>query len=181
MPKNTQDAVRVLHVLAAGVEPDRLDAETIRRCQSALIRWRGGGYDIMVPSGGIFRAGQKQSAGEMMATWFATAGVPTTSMLVEGGSVDTFENVEEALVILRRTYGDRPLRLYVVSNPLHAFRAFVLYARSFRRFARLRPAWYLPGPRQILLEFVGIALSATLGPQAAPFRRIREQRRHAPT
>ncbi len=181
MPKKARDMVHVLHVLAAWVEPDRLDPETVRRCQSALTRWRSGGYDVIVPSGGMFRAGQERSAGEMMAAWFVESGVPDASLLVEDGSVDTFENAEEALVILRRAYGNRPLRIHVVSNPLHALRAFVLYARSLRRFVRLRPLWEVPGPRQALLECAPIILSAVLGPYALPFRRIRTQRRHAPT
>lgn len=174
------DPVRVLHVLSAWVAPTALDAETVRRCSAARKQWNAGGYDVIVVSGGIFRAGQVCSAGDMMADWFSRVGIPSERVLVEGASVDTFENVAETATLLKRRFPNRSFRIDVVSNPLHSVRAFVTYRRHLGRFVRPRPVWHWTSMRQIVLEIILISLAATFDPHVRLLAGVRRQRRHAP-
>lgn len=88
--------MKILMIPAELVDPvDKLSANTLRRCQAGLEAWVGGDYEMILLSGGIFlpRDRQTKPAAETMKEWFVSRGVDPEVILVEGDSLDTYENV----------------------------------------------------------------------------------------
>ena len=88
--------VKVLLCPAELLTPmDQLSSNTRRRCEAALALWQTGEYELMLLTGGRFlpQSVQTQPAAEVMAEWFKRRGVAVDQIVVEHGSVDTYENI----------------------------------------------------------------------------------------
>ncbi len=80
---------------------------------------------VIVVSGGRFapRHEQTRTAGSLMEDWLADHGVPLSDIIVEGESVDTYENIAFSIKALGENGIDPKTTLnIVVSERLHAMR-----------------------------------------------------------
>lgn len=127
------------------------------RCKAALELWRGGGYDRLLLCGGTCRprATQTMAESEIMRDWFVQHDVPYGSIFIEVSSVDSYQNIEYGLQVLRlRGLGDAEITL--VSQWQHAARMRYTFWRVHGVKVRTLSLHYRIG----LLRFMAEALFA---------------------
>jgi vancomycin permeability regulator SanA len=171
--------MQVLLILSGWVEKDRLDEETIKRCDMALMKWRTGFYDAIIVSGGMFRKGQTMPAASMMHYYLITHGVEPRKIFPEKTSVDTYENIINTLVMWGYNIGSlRDIRFTIITNPFHGLRAKAIFLRNWGwRNNHLSPAWYWPGLKAVIMEIGLTLLVLTVDPKCRVLDPVRRQRR----
>lgn len=110
---------------------DRLDEESVRRCELAYRLYTELGRIAVRPRlvlmGGRFQSPEEQTkpASELLREWFLSKGVSEDRMITEGRSVDTFENIQFGLLALINRIGEglaEGARYYAVSEKHHVRR-----------------------------------------------------------
>lgn len=132
--------MNILIVPAELIDPiDQLSVNTLARCTAGLDEWRNGHYDYLLVCGGKFLepSRQKTAAADLMRRWFMRMGVPNTLILTESASLDTYQNIEFSLRVLRH-FGDSH-SITVVTQYQHALRFMITFLLAHRMFITIRP------------------------------------------
>ena len=134
---------------------DKPDPETLLRLEAGLLEWWRGWrdkrgyihhqYDLVIVTGGLFRPEHVQtiSAGQTMGRWLVGNGVPADRVIIEGHSLDTFQNVRFGMMALRQRVQQTPIHVTVVSHWQHALRIAVTFWRMYGMHVDMAPLWYL--------------------------------------
>lgn len=174
---------RILLVLGGTLEPiDQLSSQdTLLRCGQALRTWHRGEHDHILVTGGICWGPDLQTRplSTLMKEWLVQRGVPAERIIEESGSLDTFQNIEFSLRVLREQ-GLNHARITLVSQWQHVVRACITLLAYFVLPARPVIANYRLPRRDFWREFlfIGYHLLDWRG-RLPPARKNREQRRAA--
>lgn len=119
--------MRVLVVLGAAVWPGGEPSPTLlRRCNAAIALWHRGGFDLVIPSGGVGR--HPPAEAEVMARLLREGGVPAGSIRPEPRAATTMETAENVLRMLEDGTAD----IVAVTDGYHALRTRI----AFRAWGR---------------------------------------------
>lgn len=142
-PKSTiSTPERIIVVLGAAVWADGAPSPTLRRrCAAAAQLWSAGGFDRIIPSGGVGR--HPPAEADVMAGLLVAAGVPASAIDPERYATRT---IETAQYVARMVPPDA--RITAVSDRYHLTRVWVAF-RSVGLIVRLASAHRaLPAPRR---------------------------------
>ncbi len=123
MGKDEHPRVDAIVVLGAAQYDGRPSAIYAARLEHAVDLYRGGVAPLIVFTGGK-EPGDRFTEGGSGARWAIQHGVPQTATVVEESSRTTFENLRGARRALdSRLHPSRRLKVVVVSDPFHMYRA----------------------------------------------------------
>ena len=123
MRKDEHPRVDAIVVLGAAQYDGRPSAIYAARLEHAVDLCRDGVSSLIVFTGGK-EPGDRFTEGGSGARWAVQHGVPPTATLVEESSRTTYENLSGAKQVLDAyLHSSRRLRVVVVSDPFHMFRA----------------------------------------------------------
>jgi len=172
--------MRILLVPAGGISDKNQLApnDTLPRCLAALEIWKEGNYDYLVVCGGIFLPPtiQTNPAAEIMKKWFIRQRVSADRLMVEGKSLDTFENVKFVLELLAENKIEKP-EITVVSQWQHTLR----FKRTFKSYGvkiKRHPLHYKVGIKTWLMEWAFILIHLIDPKGAGFFGRLNRKRRN---
>jgi len=127
--------LKILLVPAEAIDPlNQLSANTLRRCEAALEVWRTGQFDRILVTGGMFLDQKRQTipAATIMWDWFTKHGVRDNQILVEPGSLDTYQNIDFGLRLLREE-GCADAQITVITQYQHALRFAITFFLAHQR------------------------------------------------
>ena len=123
MGKDEHPRVDAIVVLGAAQYDGRPSAIYAARLEHAVDLYHSGVSSLIVFTGGN-EPGDRFTEGGSGARWAVQHGVPQTATLVEESSRTTYENLRGAKRVLdTRLHSARRLKVVVVSDPFHMFRA----------------------------------------------------------
>ncbi|HZD00511.1 MAG TPA: YdcF family protein [Actinomycetes bacterium] len=123
MGKDEHPRVDAIVVLGAAQYDGRPSAIYAARLEHAIGLYRSGVAPLIVFTGGN-EPGDRFTEGGSGARWAVQHGVPETATLVEESSRTTYENLRGAKRVLdTRLHSSKRLKVVVVSDPFHMFRA----------------------------------------------------------
>ena len=107
--------------------------KTLARLETGLqlSKSKGEGFfDYIIVSGGAVNArkGHPMPHAEVMKKWLVSNGVPESQILVDDTSLDTYQNIENSLYVLKNKIGLGSLsgvEFYLVTEKNHAKRAIL--------------------------------------------------------
>ena len=135
--------MRVMVILGAAVWPGGEPSPTLRRrCNAAAALWRAGGFDRVIPSGGL---GENPPAeAEVMARLLVEGGVPEAAIEPEDQATTTIETARRVRDML---LGREIEGLTLVTDATHAPRAWLAFRALGLRTEARTTAGALPSPR----------------------------------
>lgn len=138
----TSRAERVLVVLGAAVWAEGAPSPTLRRrCAAAAALWHEGGFDWIIPSGGIGR--HPPAEADVMAELLIAAGVPESVICPERNATRTIETAQNVARMVPSS-----ARITAVSDRYHLARTWVAF-RAEGLSVRLASAHgAIPAPRR---------------------------------
>jgi uncharacterized SAM-binding protein YcdF (DUF218 family) len=123
MGKDEHPKVDAIVVLGAAQYDGRPSAIYAARLKHAVDLYHGGVAPLIVFTGGK-EPGDRFTEGGSGARWAVQHGIPQTATLVEESSRTTYENLRGAKRVLdSRLHPSKRLKVVVVSDPFHMFRA----------------------------------------------------------
>jgi uncharacterized SAM-binding protein YcdF (DUF218 family) len=123
MGKDEHPRVDAIVVLGAAQYDGRPSAIYTARLEHAIGLYHSGVAPLIVFTGGN-EPGDRFTEGGSGARWAVQHGIPQTATLVEESSRTTYENLRGAKRVLdTRLHASRRLKVVVVSDPFHMFRA----------------------------------------------------------
>ena len=123
MGKDEHPKVDAIVVLGAAQYDGRPSAIYAARLEHAVDLYHGGVAPLIVFTGGK-EPGDRFTEGGSGARWAVQHGIPQSATLVEESSRTTYENLRGAKRVLdSRLHPSRRLKVVVVSDPFHMFRA----------------------------------------------------------
>jgi uncharacterized SAM-binding protein YcdF (DUF218 family) len=123
MGKDEHPKVDAIVVLGAAQYDGRPSAIYAARLEHAVELYRGRVAPLIVFTGGN-EPGDRFTEGGSGARWAVQHGVPTSATVVEERSRTTYENLRGAKRVLdERLHTPKRLRVVVVSDPFHMYRA----------------------------------------------------------
>jgi uncharacterized SAM-binding protein YcdF (DUF218 family) len=123
MGKDEHPRVDAIVVLGAAQYDGRPSAIYAARLEHAVDLYRSGVSPLIVFTGGN-EPGDRFTEGGSGARWAVQHGVPQSATLVEESSRTTYENLRGAKRVLdSRLHSSKRLKVVVVSDPFHMFRA----------------------------------------------------------
>lgn len=103
--------------------PSHEDFEVSKeRMERAFALWYWEGYSHILLSGGKTAGADKPSEADAMKGWLLWRGVPSSAIITESGSLDSYQSVRESLALLYRTNMLVDSDLAVVSGVWHCRR-----------------------------------------------------------
>ena len=138
----TSRAERIIVVLGAAVWPEGAPSPTLRRrCAAAAELWHKGGFDWIIPSGGVGR--HPPAEADVMTKLLTAAGVPASAIRPERQATRTIETAQN---VARMIPPDA--RITAVSDRYHLARIWVAF-RTEGLSVRLASAHRaMPAPRR---------------------------------
>lgn len=140
--------IRILLVPAELIEPvNQLSRRTLRRCEETMRLWLTGHYAYLVVTGGIFlpRSTQTLPAALLMTRLLLSWGVADSRVIVEGDSLDTYENIDNSVREIRRRLGDGSLdhlEVTVVTERSHGRRFELSFWNKYGLVVQIAPVSY---------------------------------------
>ena len=123
MGKDEHPKVDAIVVLGAAQYDGRPSAIYAARLEHAVDLYHGGVAPLIVFTGGK-EPGDRFTEGGSGARWAVQHGIPQSATLVEESSRTTYENLRGAKRVLdSRLHPSKRLKVVVVSDPFHMFRA----------------------------------------------------------
>jgi uncharacterized SAM-binding protein YcdF (DUF218 family) len=122
MDKDEHPKVDAIVVLGAAQYDGRPSAIYAARLEHAVDLYRGGVAPLIVFTGGN-EPGDRFTEGGSGARWAQEHGIPSDATLVEEKSRTTYENLAGAKRVLDKHLRRDRLKVVVVSDPFHMFRA----------------------------------------------------------
>jgi uncharacterized SAM-binding protein YcdF (DUF218 family) len=176
-PLVVRDAFRRLDaivVLGGPLGPnDQLTRVLAERARAAAALFQLGGGPLVVASGGVTR-GSSRAEADVLAEELRRVGVPDANLVVERESTSTLENARYTQAVLARAIAERPLAVWLVTQPFHGRRA----QRLFRRAGLDAHVWHIDDSleyqdrrralRWVLREYVSWAAMLVRGDELAP-------------
>lgn len=122
MGRDEHPHVDAIVVLGAAQYDGRPSAIFAARLQHAVDLYNSGVARLVVFTGGK-EPGDRFTEGGSGARWAEERGVPASAAVIEDQSRTTYQNLSGAKRLLQSRVQDRPLRIVVVSDPYHMYRA----------------------------------------------------------
>jgi uncharacterized SAM-binding protein YcdF (DUF218 family) len=123
MGKDERRPADAIVVLGAAQYDGRPSAIYRARLEHAVDLYNQKLAPVIVFTGGN-RSGDRYTEGASGARWAVKQGVPTVAALVEDSSRSTYQNLAGAKrALAQRQHANRRLRVVVVSDPFHMYRA----------------------------------------------------------
>lgn len=118
--------VQVVLVLGHQLDPgDRMPAYMEERLMRVACLWNSS-WDMVVLAGGITEPGQLKSEASVMRDWLLEMGVSWDIIYCDDKSLDSVENIRNALAMLRKLYSSHVIQVQVVTHSWHMERALAI-------------------------------------------------------
>lgn len=118
--------VHVVLVLGHQLDPgDRMPAYMEERLMRVACLWNPS-WDMILLSGGITEPGQRKSEASVMRDWLQEMGVSWDIIHCDDQSLDSVENIRNALIMLRKLYGEHVIQVQVVTHSWHMERVLAI-------------------------------------------------------
>lgn len=147
---------KVLLLLSESIDPVNQPSErTLCRLERGLRHWQKGEHELIIVCGGIFKPKSVQTiaAGIVMQQWLMNNGVPEEKIIVESLSLDTYENIRFADMLLKYAgYTPNEIELTIITQWQHACRA-AWTAKSYGYHTNIFPTEYNLSAKEMLVEY----------------------------